>query len=99
MEVAMDSVAEDGGTIEVCAEIVALPAGGLGTDMVVMLSTSNADGKAGLQYCHSTRFDSWFPGHSSLDPVLTVHFSNGKSVLMHSITSIYYFVTSVVDLR
>ena len=47
----MNSVAEDVGTgmIDVCAEIAALPMGGLETDLVVTLST--ADGaKAGLQW-------------------------------------------------
>ena len=47
---AMDSVGEDGGTIDVCAEIAALPAGGLETDLVLTLMTSNTDGKAGLEY-------------------------------------------------
>jgi len=47
MRVAMDSVAESGIEIDVCAEIEALPAGGLQTDLVVTLST--VDGaKAGL---------------------------------------------------
>jgi len=50
MDVAMDSVGEDGGTIDVCAEIAALPAGGLDTDLMVTLMTSSTDGKAGLQY-------------------------------------------------
>jgi len=50
MDVATDSVAETGGTIDICAEITALPADGLGTDLVVNLATSNTDGKAGLQY-------------------------------------------------
>ena len=44
----MDSVAEAGTAIEVCAQIAALPAGGLGTDLVVTLSTVG-DTKAGLQ--------------------------------------------------
>jgi len=48
MEVAMDSVGEDGGTINVCAEIAALPTGGLETDLVVTLSTMDGT-KAGLQ--------------------------------------------------
>jgi len=51
MEVAMVSVAEDveTGMIGVCAEIAALPAGGLETDLVVTLSTIDGT-KAGLQY-------------------------------------------------
>jgi len=46
------TVAEDvgTGTIGVCAEIAALPAGGLDTDLMVTLMTSSTDGKAGLQY-------------------------------------------------
>jgi len=50
MEVDMVSVAEDvgSGTIDVCAEIAALPAGGLQTDLVVTLSTMDG-AKAGLQ--------------------------------------------------
>jgi len=49
MEVAMVSVAEDvgTGTIGVCAEIAALPGGGLETDLVVTLSTVDGT-KAGL---------------------------------------------------
>jgi len=43
----MDSVGEGGGTIDVCAEILALPMGGLGTDLVVTLSTMDGT-KAGL---------------------------------------------------
>jgi len=44
------TVAEDvgTGTIGVCAEIAALPAGGLETDLVVTLSTTNGT-KAGMQ--------------------------------------------------
>jgi len=57
MEVASDSVGEDGGTIDVCAEIAALPTGGLETDLVVTLSTMDGT-KAGLQYWHSTSFGS-----------------------------------------
>jgi len=45
----MDSVAEDGGMIDVCAEIAALPTGGLETALVVTLSTMDGT-KAGLQY-------------------------------------------------
>ena len=50
MGVANVSVAEDvgNGTISVCAEIAALPAGGLETDLVVTLSTMDGT-KAGLQ--------------------------------------------------
>ena len=48
MRVAMDSVAEAGIEIDVCAEIEALPAGGLQTDLVVTLSTMDG-AKAGLQ--------------------------------------------------
>jgi len=46
----MVSVAEDvgTGTIGVCAEIAALPMGGLETDLVVTLSTTDG-AKAGLQ--------------------------------------------------
>ena len=46
----MVSVAEDVGTgmIDVCAEIAALPMSGLGTDLVVTLSTMDGT-KAGLQ--------------------------------------------------
>ena len=47
MVVANNSVGEDGGTISVCAEIAALPGGGLATDLVVTLSTMNGT-KAGL---------------------------------------------------
>jgi len=39
----MDSVGEDGGTIDVCAEIAALPAGGLDTDLMVTLMTSSTE--------------------------------------------------------
>ena len=46
----MDAVAETNGTIDVCAQIVTLPAGGLGSDLVVALVSSSTDGKAGLQY-------------------------------------------------
>ena len=49
MDVATDSVAETGGTIDICAEIAALPGGGLGTDLVVTLSAIDGT-KAGLQY-------------------------------------------------
>jgi len=51
MGVANVSVAEDvgTGTIDVCAEIAALPMGGLETDLVVTLSTMDST-KAGLQY-------------------------------------------------
>ena len=47
----MDTVAEDVGTgmIDVCTEIATLPGGGLGTDLVVTLSTRDGT-KAGLQY-------------------------------------------------
>ena len=44
----MDSVAEAGTAIDVCAEIRDLPAGGLGTDLVVTLSAMGST-KAGLQ--------------------------------------------------
>ena len=46
----MDTVAEDvgTGTIDVCAQIILLPRGGLGTDLVVTLSTMDGT-KAGLQ--------------------------------------------------
>ena len=44
----MDSVNEAGTTIDVCAQIMDLPAGGLGTDLVVTLFTMNG-AKAGLQ--------------------------------------------------
>jgi len=46
----MVSIAEDvgTGTIDVCAEIVALPGSGLETDLVVTLSTTDG-AKAGLQ--------------------------------------------------
>ena len=49
MVVANDSVGEDGGTIDICAEIATLPMGGLETDLVVTLSTMDGT-KAGLQY-------------------------------------------------
>jgi len=49
MVVAMDSVGKDGGTIDICAEIAALPTAGLETDLVVTLSTMDGT-KAGLQY-------------------------------------------------
>ena len=45
----MDSDGEGGGTIDVCAEIASLPAGGLETDLVVTLSAIDGT-KAGLQY-------------------------------------------------
>ena len=49
MDLSSVSVPESGGMVNICAQIHALPAGGLGTDLVVALSTSNTDGKAGLQ--------------------------------------------------
>ena len=50
MSMTMDTVAEDvgTGTIDVCAEIAALPGGGLETDLVVTLSTMDGT-KAGMQ--------------------------------------------------
>ena len=48
MEVATDSVDEDDTMINVCAEITSLPAGGLATEVVVTLSTTDGS-KAGLQ--------------------------------------------------
>ena len=48
MATAMDSVNEAGMAINVCAQIRDLPAGGLGTDLVVTLSTVDGT-KAGLQ--------------------------------------------------
>jgi len=46
-----DTVAENvgAGTIDVCAEIAALPVGGLETDLVVTLTAIDGT-KAGLQY-------------------------------------------------
>ena len=44
----MDSVDETDGMVDVCAEITSLPGGGLGTDLVVTLSTMGST-KAGLQ--------------------------------------------------
>ena len=49
MELASDTVDEDGGTISVCAEITALPIGGLEIDLVVTLFTSG-NVKTGLYY-------------------------------------------------
>ena len=48
MDVATNSVNEAGPTINVCAEILALPTGGLATEVVVTLSTMDGT-KAGLQ--------------------------------------------------
>ena len=45
---ATDSVIEADPTINVCAEIISLPAGGLATEVVVTLSTTDGS-KAGLQ--------------------------------------------------
>ena len=69
----MVSVAEDVGTgmIGVCAEIAAVPGGGLETDLVVTLSTMDGT-KAGLQCWQHQYFlmahctGSLFPGHSGL---------------------------------